>query len=328
MTLTDWVRLRFGRPAQVWVAVVSVFYMFMFITAELTAIGDVLDALGGIDPWVSIVAVAGATVRRTPLWGGLPASLRTDQVQGPVTIIVLLTVAMGAILINVDDPLARAQDTGLPTFSRAGWETLIVLCIAITVANLFHQGYWQRSWSASSSKVLVKAGWGRRRLQLPAAATHRVHRHDRRRRLSPRRHAALAGAVLLAPGRPARRDHPARVRAVGGPRGLQRRHAAERVLVVTMAKDLTDRSISLTVAKVATVLLTIPAVFIALRGYDALRLFLIADLVASATVLPVFLGLRRASGSASVVIGSLSGLSWPSSSSASPRTGSRAASTS
>ena len=34
VTLTDWARDTFGRPAQAWVALVSVFYMFMFVTAE------------------------------------------------------------------------------------------------------------------------------------------------------------------------------------------------------------------------------------------------------------------------------------------------------
>ena len=55
-------------------------------------------------------------------------------------------------------------------------------------------------------------------------------------------------------------------------------------------------------------MLTVPAVLIALKGYDILRLFLIADLVAAATVVPVFLGLRRPASSASVVVGSLAGL--------------------
>jgi len=79
-------------------------------------------------------------------------------------------------------------------------------------------------------------------------------------------------------------------------------------LAASMAQDLTDRSLSLSAAKVVTVLLTFPAVLIALKGYDVLRLFLIADLVAAATVVPVFLGLRRPMASASVVLGSVAGL--------------------
>ena len=75
-----------------------------------------------------------------------------------------------------------------------------------------------------------------------------------------------------------------------------------------MARDLTDRRLTLTGAKILTVVLTVPAVLIALKGYDILRLFLIADLVAAATVVPVFLGLRRPASSASVIVGSLAGL--------------------
>ena len=75
-----------------------------------------------------------------------------------------------------------------------------------------------------------------------------------------------------------------------------------------MARDLADRRMTLTGAKIVTVLLTVPAMLIALKGYDILRLFLIADLVAAATVVPVFLGLRRPASSASVVVGSLAGL--------------------
>jgi hypothetical protein len=75
-----------------------------------------------------------------------------------------------------------------------------------------------------------------------------------------------------------------------------------------MTQDMTERRLSLSTAKVLTVVLTIPAALIALKGYDVLRLFLIADLVAAATVIPVFLGLRRPMASATVIIGSLAGL--------------------
>ena len=64
-------------------------------------------------------------------------------------IVVLVGIALVAIGVHVDDPLARARDGGLDTFSRAGWESIVVLAIAVTAANLFHQGYWQRTWSAT-----------------------------------------------------------------------------------------------------------------------------------------------------------------------------------
>jgi SSS family solute:Na+ symporter len=305
VTLTDWVRQRFGRPAQAWVAFVSVFYMFMFITAELTAIGGVLDLLGGVDPWISIVLVAGVTAGYTA-WGGLPASLRTDQVQA-VMIIVLVGVVISAILFNVDDPLARAQDGGLDTFSRAGWESIVVLSIAITAANLFHQGYWQRTWSAESTGILAKAGLGAALLSLlvllPVGAT-----------------GMIAGGIAVHDG-----TEPSVVPffslLVGLPQVVILLVAVlsialvassvdtlQSALAAQMAQDLTDRKLTLPWARVITVALTVPAALVALKGYDVLRLFLIADLVAAATVVPVFLGLRRAASSASVIVGSLAGL--------------------
>jgi Na+/proline symporter len=251
------------------------------------------------------VAVAGVTAAYTA-WGGLPASLRTDQVQG-VMIIVLLTVAMTAILINVDEPLQRAQDTGLPVFSRTGWETLIVLCIAITAANLFHQGYWQRSWSAADSRVLVRAGWGGAvfsfLLLLPIGFTGMiaagVTRHEGTE-LSPVPFFSLLdglpSVIILA------------VTVLSVALVASSVDTLQSALAATMTQDMTERRLSLSTAKVLTVVLTIPAALIALKGYDVLRLFLIADLVAAASVVPVFLGLRRAMASASVILGSLAGL--------------------
>jgi solute:Na+ symporter, SSS family len=305
VTLTDWVRERFGRGAQTWVGVVSVFYMFMFITAELTAIGDVFDLLAGIDPWVPIVMTAAVTAAYTA-WGGLPASLRTDYVISTM-VLVLVAIAMAAILVHVDDPLAKAQDAGLTSFSRAGWESILVLSIAITAANLFHQGYWQRTWSAESSEVLTRAGYGSAVLSFLVLFLFGVM-------------GMIAGGVAIADG-----VEPSPVPFFFLLDGLPEVviflvavmsvalvassvDSLQSALAATMARDLTDRRLTLHGAKIVTVALTVPAVLIALKGYDILRLFLIADLVAAATVVPVFLGLRRPASSASVVVGSLAGL--------------------
>ncbi len=305
VTLTDWVRMRFGRPAQAWVAVVSVFYMFMFITAELTAIGGVMDLLGGIDPWVSIVAVAAVTAGYTA-WGGLPASLRTDQVQA-VMIVILVSVAVVAMFVHVDDPLARARDGGLDTFSRAGWESIIVLGIAITAANLFHQGYWQRTWSATDAPSVTRAGRGAALLSflvlLPVGFTGLVAggiaEHEGTEPSPVPFFALLDGLpelIVLV------------VAVLAISLVASSTDTLQSGLAALIDRDLSDGRLTLTGAKVITVLLTVPAVMIALKGYDVLRLFLIADLVAAATVVPVFLGLRRPASSASVIAGSIAGL--------------------
>ena len=78
VTLTDWVRMRFGRPAQTWVGVrLGLLHVHVHHRRAHRHRRRVIDLLGGIDPWVSIVAAAAVTAGYTA-WGGLPASLRTD----------------------------------------------------------------------------------------------------------------------------------------------------------------------------------------------------------------------------------------------------------
>ncbi len=305
VTLSDWVRGQFGRPAQVWVSLVSIFYMFMFVTAELTAIGGVLDLLSGLDPWVGIVMVAAVTAGYTA-YGGLPASLRTDQVQS-LMIVGLVVVVIGAIFVDVGEPLATAEDGGLTTFTRSGWESIIVLSIAIVAANLFHQGYWQRTWSAADNRVLVRAGIAGAVLSflvlLPFGATGLITRGisvQDGTELSPVPFFSLVAGlpdpiVLL-------------VIVMAVALVASSVDSLQSALAAVLAEDLSDRRLSVRATRAGRVLLTIPAVLIALNGYDVLRLFLIADLVAAATVVPVFLGLRRPSSSASVVAGSIAGL--------------------
>jgi solute:Na+ symporter, SSS family len=305
VTITDWVRQRFGRPAQAWVALVSIFYMFMFVTAELTAIGAVFDLVAGVDPWVPIVLVAVVTAAYTA-YGGLPASLRTDQVESWM-ILLLVGITVGAILIHVDDPLEAARDGGLDTFSRAGWESIVVLAIAIVAANLFHQGYWQRTWAAADSRVVARAGWGAAGLTLlvllAVGATGLVAAGV----------AAAAGEPVsavpffsLLDGVPDTVVVVALVMAVALVASSV--DTLQSALAATLRQDLMDRRLSVNGARAARILLTVPAALIALKGYDVLRLFLIADLLAAATVGPVFLGLRREATGRGVIVGSAAGL--------------------
>ena len=75
VTLADYVRMRIGRPMQIYVGVISVIYMFTFLFAEFTAIGK-QSVLSDMDPLIPMIAVGAVTVGYTA-YGGLPASLRT-----------------------------------------------------------------------------------------------------------------------------------------------------------------------------------------------------------------------------------------------------------
>ena len=302
ITLTDFISRRFGRLMHTYVALISVFYMFMFVTAELTAVGGVLELLAGVDPWIPIVLVTVVTAGYTAI-GGLPASIRTDRFQGWI-ILVLAAVAVTAIVTDIGDPVGRATDGGLDRISRGGFETMLVLAIAVTAANLFHQGFWQRTRSAVSDRELIKGAWGAAGLtvvvMLLVGATGLVAAG-----LGPVEVPSIAFFTLLT-------DMPDWVLLLlvifTVALVASSVDTLENALVAAVAQDATAGRLSLAAARVVTVVLIVPAAVIAVQGHSVLRLFLIADLLAAATVVPVVLGMWRRTTTPAALAGAVAGL--------------------
>lgn len=300
-SLTEFVRLRFGRLFHGYVVGVSIAYMLFFVTAELTAAGAVVAILSGVDPRVVVIAVAGATLLYTT-WGGLRASIRTDRFQGWL-ILGLLAVGVAAILSTVEAPARTWSAAGLLGVERIGVEVAITLVIAVTAANLLHQGYWQRVFAARDIGAL------RRGVGLGVATTIPV--------------VALVGGIgILAAGTGADLgDPPAPFFALLADLP-QWAIAAVLVLAMALVASSVDSletglaslvaaerpGISLSGARVMTVVLMVPAVLVALQGYSVLRLFLIADLLAAGTVVPALLALWSRATPRGVLAGAIAGL--------------------
>lgn len=297
-SLTEFIRLRFGRAFHSYVVVISILYMLIFVTAELTAIGGVTGILSGMDPRLVIVAVAAVTVAYTA-YGGLRASIRTDRWQGWL-ILALLAVAAFAIAGGVD----RISFTpGAFAVERVGLEVALTLVIAVTAANIFHQGYWQRVWAARDESTLTRGAL------LGAGATIPV--------------ILLLGILgMLAAGSLSDLGSPpiplfALVADLG-------RWVSVVILIAglslvassvdTLENALTSLVVaerprlSFAAARVVTIVLMLPATVIALQGHSVLRLFLIADLLCAATVIPALLSLWERASARAVTCGALAGL--------------------
>src|SRR5690606_25340042 len=79
-TLTEFVVLRFGRPMYALTLVIMMFYMFITLTAEITAVAKLVTLLAPVPLWVTAAIVMASTLLYTA-WGGLRASIFTDKVQ-------------------------------------------------------------------------------------------------------------------------------------------------------------------------------------------------------------------------------------------------------
>jgi solute:Na+ symporter, SSS family len=302
--LTDTLRDRFGRSVSVGVLVVSLAYMAVFVTAELLAVASVVELLGGVPRAVTVLAVAAVTLAYTAI-GGLRASLATDRWQA-VLVVVLLVLAATAVAANgAAAPVVDVEAAGLLAVDRVGVEAALTLVIAVTAANVFHQGYWQRVWAARDDRTL------RRGALLGAAGAAPVVLA-----------VGLAGILATSRGLVASpTDAAVSVFALAG--GLpQAVTIAVLVLgIALVASSLDSLESGLTSLVVAenpraarsarwlTVALVVPCVAGALVATSVLQLFLIADLLAAAIVVPALAGVlwRRATGPA-LVSGGASGL--------------------
>ena len=298
--LTEFVRVRFGPAAGTVVALVSVLYMGVFVTAELVAVGGLVELIGGVPRAATVLAVVAATLIYTT-YGGLRASLRTDRWQSWL-VIVLLGVAAAAALSVVDTPATAMRDTGLLGIDGGGVTTALTLIIALTAANLFHHGYWQRVWSARDDTAL------RRGAVLGAAITVPV--------------VLVAGGLgVLAAGAGVVEVPALAVFSLAGelPAPLIAGVLILGIALVASSVDTlenglaalltTERpSLGLTGARVLTVVVILPAAAVSLLVDSVLQLFLIADLLCAALIAPALLGLWRRTSTSGVVAGTLAGL--------------------
>jgi len=79
-TLTEFIQKKFGKNLFKLVLVLMIFYMFIFLCAEVTAISTLINYISGTSLWITALLVIVATLAYT-LYGGLRVSILTDNFQ-------------------------------------------------------------------------------------------------------------------------------------------------------------------------------------------------------------------------------------------------------
>ncbi len=301
VSFMGFMKTRFGRTVHATVTAVAIGYMATYLVAELTAIGSVGGLLAGIGPGVTIAAVVVVTLAYTA-YGGLRASIITDRWQAWL-VLGLAVVAGWSVLAATHLAPGALGDTGLVTVHRTGVESSITLVVAVTAAEMLNHGNWQRVWAARDSRSLaIGVGVSAVLVALMVSA------------------AGLAGTLAVAAGvdlgDPA---VPFFSLLTGLPTWVLALVLTLGVGLVASSVDSLENalaalvvaerpSLNLTGARVATVVLVVPAALVAVQGYSVLRLFLVADLLAAAIVAPVLLGLWRRTTPGAALAGIAAGL--------------------
>ena len=159
-TLVEFLRKKFGQSLFKLILLMMIFYMFIFLCAEITAISVLINYISGTPLWLTAFTVLLATLTYT-LYGGLRASLFTDNIQ-MILVIVLLIISFFIIKnLNLDQFSFKFISKKNPHLISAsyipGYTAGFTFFIAVAATNLFHQGNWQRVYAAKNFVTLKKS---------------------------------------------------------------------------------------------------------------------------------------------------------------------------
>ena len=159
-SLIEFTRKKFGKSLFKLILLMTIFYMFIFLCAEVTAVAVLINYISGTELWITALIVLLSTLAYT-LYGGLRASIFTDNIQ-MVVIGVLLLISVQYItsftgsefsfdFIKKKNPQLLSPSY-LPSYTAG-----LTFFIAVAATNLFHQGNWQRVYAAKNYETLKKS---------------------------------------------------------------------------------------------------------------------------------------------------------------------------
>lgn len=295
---SDFGRKRFGRLMQVLITCISVFYMFIYMVAELTSISNVFKSMTnrfGDQAFGIIVTVSlGAFTMFYTTIAGLPASIVTDKFQGVIMIVLVVMLAI-AVTTQSENKVTREEFALASEWTVEGFQALVTLILAITAAELFNQGTWQRVWAAESVPAMRK-GFALGSFMVFLLIMFFgimgmiAYANDPEAYDSFEKFNFLAFFDILAPLQPFWHIMALILVTALASSSID---TLQNGITSVFSRDLIKCGCNPSLAaRIVIVLINIPAIFLASKGYSVLELFLVADLVCATSAFPVFLGLQ------------------------------------
>ena len=159
-SLIEFMRKKFGKSLFKLILLMTIFYMFIFLCAEVTAIAVLINYISGVEFWITAIIVLIFTLFYT-LYGGLRASIFTDNIQ---IIVIGILLFISFIYINSFtgpkfsfDFIMEKNSHLLSSSYVPSYTAGLTFFIAVAATNLFHQGNWQRVYAAKNFETLKKS---------------------------------------------------------------------------------------------------------------------------------------------------------------------------
>ena len=159
-TLIEFLRKRFRKNLFKLILLITVFYMFIFLCAEVTAVAILINYISGTALWITALIVLVTTLTYT-LYGGLRASIFTDTIQSIIVLVLFVISVVYLISLNEDqfsfNFIKQNNSHLLSSNYIPNYTAGLTFFIAVAATNLFHQGNWQRVYAAKNNSVLEKS---------------------------------------------------------------------------------------------------------------------------------------------------------------------------
>uniref|UniRef100_A0A383WE19 Uncharacterized protein n=1 Tax=Tetradesmus obliquus TaxID=3088 RepID=A0A383WE19_TETOB len=292
-SLADFVGWRYGPIAKTTVFLMTMFVMCIFVLAEYTTIGTIFsDFVGSVS--YGIVLIIGFLTLTYTAYGGLAVSIATDQAQGIASMLLALILAI-YVAVTYRTPLPKPLPENLgPNYY--GYVSIFTLVASLVGSTMINEAFWQRVWASADARTLhggAMIGY--------AAVVVLIF-------LS-----GFGGWLAFAGGYAVEGVTNANVylmQILGDNSGTSLVNSWVGVLVVLLAIVMNEGAVDslqnglaasisgqylknapLMWTRIAVVLINVPLVVIATRGFAVLALFLVGNLLSCCAIIPLIFGL-------------------------------------
>jgi Na+/proline symporter len=297
MSIASFAEYRFGKAMQIYVTANVLFNLGIALAVEYTAIGGLFKTYLNTPEWVPILTVGLVTMAYT-IAGGLFISILTDQVQS-IFIITMISVVGVYLSVNFRHSQLGELPPQLGTEAPMGWSSFATLGIALTTSTIFSDAVWQRVWAAKDETSLIQGSYVGMVLTvivtfffsscgLIAGWAGLVDFSDQDAVntgffaiLKPTPEAQVPIAILAVVCMLAATLNESAVDSF-------QNAILDTILSVFVSLGF---KISLNTARVVVVLLNVPLMVVGVQGFPIINLYLMTNLLTSASALPLCIGL-------------------------------------
>ncbi|ROW13850.1 hypothetical protein VPNG_03532 [Cytospora leucostoma] len=286
--LTEWTRQRFGIVTALWLSFLTLVTMFLYMVSELSAIGQTINTLTGLDALPVLIVECVVTTIYTSL-GGFNISFVTDNIQGVLVLglVVICSIAIGA-RTTIDTSLI--ESSGLLDANLLGWQLLYIFPVAVLTNDFFLSNFWLRTFASKTDKdlwlgvsiavvcvlvILVLVG-------MTGCIAAWSGAWD------PTQDGSVAFFLLL-------QQLPGWVVGIVLVMSVALSTASfdslQSAMVSSAANDLFRNRLNVWYIRLGVVLIIVPTVVIALKAPSILQIYLISDLISASTIPVLVIGL-------------------------------------